>query len=210
MFSEIFTGELCSGYLVAAFSYLIGSIPFGLVLTKIFGLGDIRKIGSGNIGATNVLRTGSKKIAIATLLLDAMKGAIAVIVARHFSPLEHATLFAGTLAVLGHIYPVWLKFKGGKGVATTLAVLIAFYPPLGISACIIWLISFVLIRVSSLSAVLTMTASPVVAFFFVENTGFGTVYVTLFLSIIVVSRHSSNIRRLVVGQEKQIDWKNGK
>lgn len=213
MLSESLTqgsGGFPVDYIILIMSYLLGSVPFGLVLTRLAGKGDIRQIGSGNIGATNVLRTGDKKLAALTLFLDAIKGVIAIIIARTFSDSELTPLLAGALAVLGHIFPVWLKFKGGKGVATTLAVLTAFYPPVGISVCVTWLIVFFVSRVSSLSAVLAMTAAPVIAFLFVEQTGFGTVYTTLLLSTIVVVRHASNIRRLLSGQEKQISLKKRK
>lgn len=201
------SGFMTGDYLLVVLAYLLGSIPFGLVVSQIAGKGDIRKIGSGNIGATNVLRTGSKKLAFLTLLLDALKGVIAVILAKIFSEFHLVVLLCAIFSVLGHIFPVWLKFKGGKGVATTIAVLVSLFPLAGITVAAIWLIVFYFTRVSSLSAILSMTSAPVVAFFFVEQTGFGLVYTTLFLSIIVVIRHSSNIRRLVVGQEKPMNWK---
>src|SRR6185436_4969804 len=132
----------------AILGYLLGSIPFGLLLTKMAGLGDIRAIGSGNIGATNVLRTGRKDLALATLLLDGGKGAVAVLIARLFA--EDLTVIAGAAAILGHLFPVWLKFKGGKGVATTLGTLIAINWMVGIGACIVWFVMAVLFRYSSL------------------------------------------------------------
>ena len=131
-------------YLISAFlGYLLGSIPFGLVLCKIFGLGDIRNIGSGNIGATNVLRTGNKPLALATLLLDSGKGAIAVLIINYFFGFN-AAMLAGFFALIGHCYPIWLKFKGGKGVATTLGTLLALAWPIGLAACVLWLISCLL------------------------------------------------------------------
>ena len=136
--------------IAALLGYLLGSIPFGLVLTKLAGLGDIRSIGSGNIGATNVLRTGRKDLALATLLLDGGKGAVAVLIARLVS--EDLTVIAGGAAILGHLFPVWLKFKGGKGVATTLGTLIAVNWMVGIGACLVWLVVALLFRYSSLSA----------------------------------------------------------
>src|ERR1700744_1755389 len=134
------------------FAYLLGSIPFGLLLTKSAGLGDIRDIGSGNIGATNVLRTGNKGLAAATLVLDALKGAAAVLIARALVYDENIVLFAGLAAVLGHLFPVWLGFKGGKGVAAGLGVLLAVSWPSGIIACAVWLLVAALARLSSLAA----------------------------------------------------------
>lgn len=201
------TGPFGSDIWLVLISYLIGSIPFGLILTRVTGKGDIRTIGSGNIGATNVLRTGDKTLAALTLMLDASKGIFAVFLAINFS--ENIALMekvAGMFAVLGHIFPIWLKFRGGKGVATTLAVLTSLSLPVGLGAILIWVAVFAFTKVSSLSAVLTMTAAPVVAFIFVESTGYGMVYLTLFLSVLVIVKHSSNIRRLVTGQEKPIEF----
>ena len=137
----------------AVFGYLLGAVPFGLVITRALGLGDLRQIGSGNIGATNVLRTGNKPAALATLLLDSGKGAIAVLLARHFGG-EAAGVLAGGAAFLGHCFPVWLGFRGGKGVATFLGTLIAFHWPIGLAACAIWGLSALVSRISSLSALL--------------------------------------------------------
>src|SRR5687767_5336877 len=139
-----------TGLLALLAGYLLGSIPFGLVLTKAAGLGDIRQIGSGNIGATNVLRTGNKPLALATLLLDGGKGAIAALIAAQFSPL--LAVIAGGAALLGHLFPVWLRFKGGKGVATTLGTLIAINWMVGVAACLTWLAVAFALRISSLSA----------------------------------------------------------
>src|ERR1700761_2970323 len=143
--------------------YALGSIPFGLVLTRLAGLGDIRKIGSGNIGATNVLRTGNKPLALAVLLLDSGKGAVAVLLAARFG--ENSALAAGLGAVLGHLYPVWLGFKGGKGVATTLGTLLALSWPVGLIACAVWLAMALIFRISSLAALTAMAAAPAAALF---------------------------------------------
>src|SRR6185436_3747385 len=142
--------------------YLLGSIPFGLVLTRVAGLGDIRAIGSGNIGATNVLRTGRKGLAAATLMLDAAKGAAAVLLARHFAGAD-AALVAGAGAMLGHLFPVWLGFKGGKGVATGLGVLLAVAWPVGVAAGATWLAIAALFRFSSLAALAAFAVAPLVA-----------------------------------------------
>ena len=148
--------------LTALLSYVAGSIPFGLVLTKLAGTGNLREIGSGNIGATNVLRTGRKGIAAATLLLDAAKGAAAVLVANKISP--EAALIAGLFAVLGHNFPVWLKFKGGKGMATTLGVLLAIAWQVGLLAIATWLLTAAIFRFSSLAALIALLASPIFAY----------------------------------------------
>src|ERR1700761_2171390 len=154
-------GDLLA-YLVCAVGYLLGSIPFGLLLTKVAGLGDIRGIGSGNIGATNVLRTGRKELAAATLLLDGIKGAAAVLIAGSMVN-QNIALFAGLAAVLGHLFPVWLGFKGGKGVATGLGVLIAAAWPIGLVACAIWLVVAAATRFSSLAALAAFASAPALA-----------------------------------------------
>src|SRR5215470_15277351 len=146
----------------AILGYLLGSIPFGLLLTRLAGLGDIRKIGSGNIGATNVLRTGNKGLALATLLLDGGKGAVAVLIARAVQP--DLAVIAGAGAFIGHLFPIWLKFKGGKGVATALGTLLALNWEVGVLCCLTWLLVAVVFRCSSLSALLAIALSPVYAF----------------------------------------------
>src|SRR5262244_2640577 len=186
--------------IVALGGYLLGSIPFGLVLTRLAGLGDIRKIGSGNIGATNVLRTGNKALAAATLLLDGGKGAVAVLVARHlFGP--DAAIFAGAGAFLGHLFPVWLKFQGGKGVATALGILLAIAWQVGVIACAVWLLVALLFRYSSLAALIAVAAAPVAAWFLANHQTAG---LALFLAVVVWLRHHENIRRLLRGEESRI------
>lgn len=189
----------------AILGYLLGSIPFGLLLTKIAGLGDIRAIGSGNIGATNVLRTGRKDLALATLLLDGAKGAVAVLIARAFSQdwavSEDLTVIAGGAAILGHLFPVWLKFKGGKGVATTLGTLIAVNWIVGIGACLTWLIVALVFRYSSLSALIAVAAAPFIALWL------GLVplaWLAAFAAVLVWVRHHENIKRLLKGAEPKI------
>jgi glycerol-3-phosphate acyltransferase PlsY len=182
--------------------YLIGSIPFGLILTRLAGLGDIRAIGSGNIGATNVLRTGNKGLAAATLLLDGAKGAVAVLLAGRYGP-DMAGL-AGGGAVIGHIAPVWLGFKGGKGVATALGVLTAISWPVGVLAALTWLGTAVLTRISSLSALIAIAAAPVYAWALADPQ---RAQLAAFIAVLVWLRHHENIRRLFKGQEPRIGGK---
>jgi glycerol-3-phosphate acyltransferase PlsY len=191
--------------IVALFAYLLGSIPFGLVLTRLAGLGDIREIGSGNVGATNVLRTGNKPLALLTLVLDAGKGGIAALIAYHLYPggeegLDFA-IIAGLAAVIGHNFPVWLKFKGGKGVATTLGTLIAVYWPVGLAACITWAIIAAIFRYSSLAALVGLAASPFYAWFMGAEK---VAVLAALLAILAFIRHHENIRRLIKGEEEKI------
>jgi glycerol-3-phosphate acyltransferase PlsY len=189
--------------LAAAGGYLLGSIPFGLVITRAAGLGDIRAIGSGNIGATNVLRTGRKDLALATLLLDIGKAAIALLITRalaHDSPLQtELGLVAGAAAFLGHCFPVWLKFKGGKGVATFFGVLLAGIWPLGVVAGIVWLAVFTIFRISSLAALCAAAAAPIFAL--IAQFTWPEVLFTVVLGALVFWRHSANIQRLRAGTE---------
>ncbi|MCW5700336.1 MAG: glycerol-3-phosphate 1-O-acyltransferase PlsY [Rhodospirillales bacterium] len=185
--------------LSALVGYLLGSIPFGLLLTRLAGKGDIRAIGSGNIGATNVLRTGDKKLAAATLLLDGGKGAIAVIIMGLWGA-DHA-LLAGLFAVVGHNFPVWLHFRGGKGVATTLGVLLALSWPVGLIACAIWLAMAVIFRYSSLAALVALVISPFVMVWLVDQKH-GVV--AALLAVLGVIRHHANITRLIRGEEPRI------
>lgn len=180
--------------------YLFGSIPFGLLLTRLAGLGDIREIGSGNIGATNVLRTGSKGLAAATLLLDAAKGAFAVGLFRYLGPPD-AAIWAGLGAVIGHLFPVWLGFKGGKGVATALGVLLTASWPVGLVSCAVWLVVAGLGRFSSLAALAAMVAAPVAALFLADGK---VAWLALAIAVLVIARHRENIRRLLAGTEPRI------
>lgn len=187
--------------------YLLGSIPFGLVLCKIFGYGDIRDIGSGNIGATNVLRTGNKILALLTLLGDVFKGAIAVWLS-FVSGDTFVILTTGLAAVLGHMYPVWLKFKGGKGVATTLGTMLAIMPPLAMAMCGIWLLMAVMFRISSLAALTAFAAAPVMAYLWLQDPNLALLAGVL--AALVFWRHKANIERLLSGAEPRIGKKKDK
>jgi len=212
-------------------SYLLGSIPFGLILTKLGGYGDIRDIGSGNIGATNVLRTGNKKLALATLILDALKGIVALTVTFFFIHMLGASCaviscmpdtpcqcwnfllidldlylyISAFCALLGHLFPVWLKFKGGKGVATALGIFLALRPIIGVAACAIWLLSALILRYSSLSALIAVASTPFLAHFLVGEpnlTGFCGIVASL-----IFFKHRANIHRLLKGEEPKIGQK---
>ncbi|MCO6385812.1 glycerol-3-phosphate 1-O-acyltransferase PlsY [Aliihoeflea sp. 40Bstr573] len=185
-----------------AFGYLLGSIPFGLVLTRTAGLGDVRSIGSGNIGATNVLRTGNKKLAAATLLLDALKGTVAVIIANQYG--IGLGILAGFGAFIGHLFPVWLGFKGGKGVATYLGILLAISGIASLVFAVIWIATAFLTRYSSLSALIACVAVPITLLLL----GFGDASIAFSLmSLIVFWKHRENIRRLLAGTESRIGSK---
>jgi glycerol-3-phosphate acyltransferase PlsY len=184
----------------AAIGYLVGSIPFGVILSKAMGLGDLRKIGSGNIGATNVLRTGNKTAAALTLLLDGGKGAVAVLLARALAG-EDAAQLAGLAAFVGHCFPVWLGFRGGKGVATFLGIALALWWPLGLAACAVWLATAAAFRISSLAALVAAAVSPVL----VVLTGMpGAWVLCAALAALIFARHRGNIARLVAGTESRI------
>jgi len=201
-------------------AYIIGSIPFGLVLSKIFLKKDIRNIGSGNIGTTNVLRTGSKKLALATLILDGGKGAAAIwliVGIPHFlNENFNATIFSfntppniqftfallsGLFAVIGHCFPVWLKFKGGKGVATALGVLLAAVPYAGLAAVVTWIITAKITKISSLSALIAVGVAPIVTFFIY---GSAPATICALITLLVWIRHKDNIKRLIKGTEPKI------
>jgi glycerol-3-phosphate acyltransferase PlsY len=192
-------------YLLGALlgGYLLGSIPFGLVLTRLAGLGDLRGTGSGNIGATNVLRTGRKDLALLTLILDAGKGAAAVLIAWRWGP--DIALMAAYGGVLGHLFPVWLKFHGGKGVATTLGVHLALALPMGAAACATWLVVAAVTRYSSLAALVSVAATPAYAWWIMGD--LQLVQYAAVIAAIVWLRHAGNIRRLVTGQESRIGQK---
>jgi len=179
--------------------YLIGSIPFGLLLTKAAGLGDIRQVGSGNIGATNVLRTGRKGLAAATLILDGLKGAVAVLLARQF--LGDQDVVVGTAAVLGHLFPVWLGFRGGKGVATGLGVLLAAAWPVGLACCAVWLVAAKVLKMSSAAALAAFAAAPLFA---LVLSSADHALMALLIAVLVFWRHEANIRRLLAGTEPRI------
>jgi glycerol-3-phosphate acyltransferase PlsY len=188
---------------VATLSYLLGSVPFGMILARIMGLGNLREIGSGNIGATNVLRTGNKLAAFLTLLFDAGKGGVAVLVA--------GALFGGTAAqiaalcaFLGHLFPVWLKFRGGKGVATFLGIVLALNFWAGFAACMTWLAAALVTRISSMGALAASLSAPLWLYVFGLPQA---IFLTLLLAILVWIRHHENIKRILNGQESKIGKK---
>jgi glycerol-3-phosphate acyltransferase PlsY len=191
--------------LTAVLAYLLGSIPFGIVITRALGLGDLRQIGSGNIGATNVLRTGHKGAALATLVLDAAKGGIAVLIART-ALAEDAAQLAGLAAFIGHLFPVWLRFKGGKGVATFLGTLIALAWPVGLAACGTWVVAALLTRTSSVAALTAAASSSFWLYVFQEGR---MLFLVVFLTILVYLRHAENLRRIKAGTEPRIGKKHG-
>lgn len=184
----------------AVLGYLFGSIPFGVLISRAMGLGNLRDIGSGNIGATNVLRTGSKPAALATLILDGAKGAIAALIARAMAG-EDAAQIAGLMALIGHCYPVWLKFKGGKGVATFLGLLLALSFPVGAACCATWLVIAALKRISSLAALVAAGTSTL----WMSVLGYPEGFIMgVALTLLVFWRHRANIARLRAGTEPKI------
>ncbi len=192
------------GFFALLIGYLIGSIPFGLVLTKAAGLGDIRKIGSGNIGATNVLRTGRKDLALLTLVLDAGKAAFVALLFKYLAGSEIIGLLAGVASILGHNYPLFLKFKGGKGVASTLGLMLAMTPLVGVLTALTWLFMAFTFRYSSLSALTALALAPFYALF-IENPSISLIY--LLLTLLSFYRHKDNIKRILNGQESKIKLK---
>jgi acyl phosphate:glycerol-3-phosphate acyltransferase len=199
--------ELTTGWetllLVGFVAYLIGSVPFGILITRFLGLGDLRAIGSGNIGATNVLRTGHKGAALATLLLDGAKGAVAVLLARWWVG-EDAAQLAGLAAFLGHLYPLWLNFKGGKGVATFLGILLALAWPVGLAACGTWALAAALTRMSSAAALISAATSSLWLMVFAHGRMF---FLIVILTLLIYARHSANIARIKKGTEPRIGAK---
>lgn len=195
--------------LVVVGGYLLGSIPFGLIATRLGGAGDIRQIGSGNIGATNVLRSGRKDLAAITLIGDAGKGVLAVCLARWLTNDSGAMVaLAGGAAFLGHLFPVWLGFKGGKGVATFYGVLLAAAWPVGVLAAVTWLAMAFIFRISSLAALTATALAPLFAL--ATDSGWPMVALTLFMAVLVFIRHHENIGRLLKGQEPKIGSKKDK
>jgi glycerol-3-phosphate acyltransferase PlsY len=188
----------------AIIGYLLGSIPFGLMLSWAAGYGDIREIGSGNIGATNVLRTGNKGLAALTLVLDFGKGLAAVAIASHWG--EQTALAAGLFSVIGHMFPVWLGFRGGKGAATALGMLVALCWPVAVIAVAIWLIVVFAFRYSSLAALLGSATSGVIAPFLSDR---ATAIVIAIVALLIILRHEANIRRLIAGREPRISFRKG-
>ena len=191
------TSSLSLLALIALGAYLLGAVPFGIIITRGLGLGDLRQIGSGNIGATNVLRTGNRWAALMTLLLDAGKGGIAVVIARQFGPSD-AEQLAALAAFLGHLFPIWLGFRGGKGVATFLGTLTLLAWPVGLASCATWLVTFALTRISSLSALIA--ALSVV--FWLGISGYSDmIALGASLAALILWRHEANIKRLLAGTE---------
>jgi glycerol-3-phosphate acyltransferase PlsY len=197
--TSLFSDTPAAWAAAAALGYLLGSVPFGLLLARLSGAGDIRKVGSGNIGATNVLRTGRKGLAALTLLCDIGKGAAAVLLAASFG--QTAMLVAGFAAVVGHLFPVWLGFKGGKGVATGLGVLLAAAPLAGVLACATWLAVAAMFRYSSLAALVAFSLAPLYAAV-LSDAPRGMLAIAV--ALIVISRHGENIARLRAGTEPRI------
>ena len=191
--------------LTGTFAYLLASIPFGLVVARLFGLGDLRQIGSGNIGATNVLRTGNKPAAALTLILDSGKGAAAVIITNMMLPAPEVVAIAAVMSVVGHCFPVWLGFKGGKGVATGIGVVLAMHPLSGVVMCAVWLATAGVGRISSLAAIVAYISAPVSLYLMVVPpaqiplTTAGTM-----IALLSIYRHKANIRRLLAGEEPRI------
>ena len=200
----VFESSLAVLALWAFVGYLMGSVPFGMVLARMMNLGNLRDIGSGNIGATNVLRTGNKTAAALTLLLDAAKGAAALLLARAITGTEDAAQIAGLAAMFGHCYPVWLRFNGGKGVATFLGLLLALHFPVGVGACVAWLIGAGLSRMSSMGALVSAASSTV----FMTYLGMPeAVVLGVVLTFLIFWRHRANINRIRTGTEPKIGKK---
>ncbi len=193
------------------FGYVLGSVPFGLILCYLAGYGDIRKSGSGNIGTTNVLRvTKRKDLALLTLILDAGKAGFAALIAYVFSKNSDISLIAGLGGVLGHNFPIWLNFKGGKGVASTLGMMLATFPAVGILSCFTWLFVALVFKYSSLSALTALTLAPFYAFILDGNEASSYILAYTFLAILSMIRHKANIERLINKTETKINFKKNK
>jgi len=190
--------------LTAVLAYLLGSIPFGVLVTRVLGLGDLRRIGSGNIGATNVLRTGNKGAALATLLLDGGKGALAVVLARALTGAEDAAQLAGLATFLGHLYPVWLGFRGGKGVATFLGLILALDWRVGLACCATWAVVVALTRISSIGALVAAALTPLWLFAFDHGR---MLLLVMILTVLIYIRHAANLARIKAGTEPRIGRK---
>ena len=188
----------------AVLGYLLGSIPFGLLVARLAGLGDIRQIGSGNIGATNVLRTGSRSAAALTLMLDLAKGVVAVVIAAGWG--EDAMLLAAGGAIIGHMFPIWLGFRGGKGVATALGVVMALAWPVALAVALVWLATTLLFRYSSLAALVAAVVGAALAPFLADPM---TATVIAGIALLIILRHHANIRRLISGTESRISLTKG-
>lgn len=188
----------------ALIAYLMGSIPFGLILTRLAGQGDIRKIGSGSIGATNVLRTGNKALAAATLLLDAGKGAAAVLIGQAFGGPDFAVI-AAFMVIVGHLFSVWLRFKGGKGVAAGLGVMLALAWPAALITMAVWLSLAATVRISSLASIVATLSAPVAMWFVTHDMQY--VQTAGLIAVLIVAKHHSNICRLIRGEEPRIGKK---
>lgn len=187
----------------AIIGYLLGSVPFGMIVARIMNLGNLREIGSGNIGATNVLRTGNKTAAALTLILDGAKGAIALLLARYFVG-EDAAQLAAVMAMIGHCFPVWLGFKGGKGVATFFGIMLAYSFPIGAACCAAWLVGAFGSRISSMGALASAAASIFLLLFMGGSTA---LIMGIFLTLLIFFRHRENIRRIREGTEPRIGEK---
>ena len=195
-----FTSKLEVLLAACFFGYLAGSIPFGILISKFLGLGDLRKVGSGNIGATNVLRTGNKFAAFLTLLLDFLKGVCTVLIIKHFFA-QDAVQLSAFGALIGHCFPIWLRFKGGKGVATFLGVAIALSFLIGVICCLVWLLVALMKRMSSLASLVSSLSAPIAAIFLSQPS---TLVLLILLTVVVFFRHGQNISRIIKGVEPKI------
>lgn len=189
-------------------SYLLGSISFGLIIAKIFKLGDLRKQGSGNIGASNIMRISNKSFGVATLILDALKGAIPIIVCKYLNFCDLYIIIAGLFAVIGHMWPIWHKFNGGKGVATTFGIILTLNLYTGVIFALFWLSTFFAFRIASVASLFTMLISPIVYIFFTKN--LGTFVVLFIIFLLIVYKHKTNINNLIKNKENKFNRKDYK